>query len=651
MSLSSKIALILVGIIGVYAALNDQIQQRIFFERFAEVEQTQALKDVARVEKALQEEVNQLDQLNLRWSHWDDTYDYLADRTSHFEQSNLGATMMKNQGLDLLFLCDVDGVVVWSRISDPDHSGDAEKSLVLRDFPTGRLYDSHPLLTSDSQRGDVDPTTDQPGNHRAGVLLTEYKPLLISARSILDSRSQGPSRGTLITGRFLSDELDRDITEKTEVDFDFWQIDGRHTLENEVSSILDRVTSSPEALVQELNGETLHVYKTFNDFRERPEVLLRANVKRDITATGKSAVEFGLISTIVGGFVLLLVLMSLLKHIVLDPISRLTRHTVEIGQKEAFGAKLNLDRADEVGTLSREFDNMMEKLELAREALVDTARTAGMSEIATGILHNVGNVLNSVNISASLVAQKVDGMSVQDLAKVAKVLEDKAQDLPRFIAEDPKGRHLQPLISALTTQLGDERETILNEIGSLTEGIEHICELIKSQQSFAVQSELIEPVRVTEKIDEAVNITNKALNRDGGLEIVRNYGDLPVVMIEKHKMLEILVNLIQNARQAMDEAETPDKRLELSLERRGDDLFQIEVRDNGPGILDENLVKVFNLGFTTKTSGHGYGLHTAANAAKEMGGGLTVTSDGPGKGACFVLELPLKAAEFVESTL
>ncbi|MCP3917475.1 MAG: HAMP domain-containing protein [bacterium] len=645
MSLSSKIALILTAVIGIYAVANDQIQQHIFFQRFEDVEERQALKDIARVEEALLEEVAKLDRVNLRWAHWDDAYAYIADHNEGFERANLTETVLGNQGVDLLFVCDIEGLVLWSSITDPDQPGEPIK---LRDFPTGRLYLSHPLLTSDTQLDGGTSDPERRGNHRSGVLLTEHKPLLVSARSILDSRQRGPARGTLITGRFLSGELDRELTEKTKVDFDFWQIDGRHDLGHEIAQVVDAATSSPEALVEEQDSGTLHVYKTFNDLRERPEILLRANVERDITATGKSAFKFGFISTIVGGLVLLLVLMGLLKHIVLGPISRLTHHTVEIGQNEDFRAKLDLDRQDEVGTLSREFDNMMEKLELARQAIVDTARTAGMSEIATGILHNVGNVLNSVNISASIVAQQVDSMSLEDLAKVSKVLEDKGEDLPRFIADDPKGRHLQPLISALTTQLGDERETILGEVTSLTEGIEHICELIKSQQSFAVKSELIEPVILSEKIDEALSITDKAITHDTGLEVVRSYCALPELMIEKHKLLEILVNLIQNARQAMSGAGIEQRQLELVLATENDDRFRIEVRDNGPGISEENLVKVFNLGFTTKASGHGYGLHTAANAATEMGGTLSVHSDGPGHGARFVLDLPLNVVPVAE---
>jgi len=344
--------------------------------------------------------------------------------------------------------------------------------------------------------------------------------------------------------------------------------------------------------------------------------------------------------------------MGLLKRIVLDPISKLTEHSVRIGRTEDFRAKLDLDRDDELGTLSREFDDMMAKLEAARSALVDTARAAGMSEIATGILHNVGNVLNSVNISASTVAKRLDGMSLEDLQRVDAILEAKKEALPDFIRDDPKGKHLQPFIHALTAQLDEERSSIAAEVTVLSDGIDHIAELIKSQQSYAVKADLVEPTDLAEKIDEALRITDKAVAVDPDIEVVREYETLPEVMVDKHRLAEVLVNVIQNARQAMDQAAldqdpmqqggTPPKRLTLRLARHGDERVRIEVQDTGPGIEPDSLATIFNLGFTTRKAGHGYGLHTAANAAVEMGGTLIARSEGAGHGATLVLELPLE---------
>jgi two-component system, NtrC family, sensor kinase len=648
MSLRSKIVLILVAVVGLYALTTGEVQRRVFSDQFATIECEAARRDVQRVVEALQEEVREVDQLALEWSAWDDAWAFVTgEREAAFERSSLAPERLQAQGIDLLFFLgkadeDNEHSIIWSRSVDPDTG----EPLGLRqlDYRWDALPTNSPVLAFgdlQAQKAARAEGPDTPVTRPVGILLTEAKPLIVSARPILRSDRSGSPAGLLILGRYLSESLDSELTAQTKVDFDFWQADGRHELPPDAAAVHNEVAASTEPVLREATDALLHAWATFPDIKDRPELLLRANVARDVTSTGHTAMRFGLVSTLAGGFVMLLALMLLLQRIVLAPVSRLTRHALRIGQTEDFRAKLDIERGDEIGALAGEFNSMMEKLEHARAQLVDTARTAGMSEIATGILHNVGNVLNSVNISASLVSQKVEGMSVDDLKKVSDILEDHRDDLARFIGEDPKGKHLQPFLTALSVQLGEEQRTIAVEMGSLSEGIEHICDLIKSQQEFAVKAELVEEVVLSEKLDEALRITDQAHGADPDLEVVRDYDDLPEVLVDKHRLLEILVNLIQNARQAMSKSGGPP-RLTLRANLHGDERVRLRIEDTGMGIEPDVLAKVFNLGFTTKPDGHGYGLHTAANAATEMGGKLTAESEGAGHGAAFVLELPLR---------
>ena len=116
---------------------------------------------------------------------------------------------------------------------------------------------------------------------------------------------------------------------------------------------------------------------------------------------------------------------------------------------------------------------------------------------------------------------------------------------------------------------------------------------------------------------------------------------MPAVMVDKHKVLQILVNLMRNAKYAMDELGPPEKCLTVSIRRREPGRVVVCVRDNGIGISAENLTRIFNHGFTTKRDGHGFGLHSGLQAARELGGRLCATSDGIGRGATFCLELPV----------
>ena len=641
LSLRSKIVLILSGVIGLYAALDHVVQRWTFAPIFSRLERAEAEEDLQRVVEGLRQEVAELHALCLDWSAWDDTYRYVGEPNEAYERSNLGSTSLQSRRIDLIFICDEAGRVVWGSITDPDTG----EEIRLRDFPRGRWGANHFLLVDPAQRIETDeaPADGGQGHGTSGLWTTEHAPLLVSSRPILTSQRDGEPRGRVVLGRFLAQGLNRKLAERTKVAFDAWLLDGRPLPPTE-SAVADEVTASARPIVRPADAGTLHVYGTFPDIRRNSALLLRANVDRRITQTGGTSLRYALISTVVAGLLMLLVLLGLIQRTVLGPLMRLTRHTVRIGRDEDFNAKLGMQRGDEVGVLSREFDQMMEKLEASRAALVKTARSAGMSEIATGILHNVGNVLNSVNIAASVAAQKVESMSVTDLQKLTHSLRSHADDLGTFVTRDPKGKHLVPYLDALGSHLGKQRSGVLGELASLADGIDHIRELIKSQQNYAVQSDLIELVSIPSQVEEALNIADKAIPLGPEVEIVRDWQFDEPCLLDRHRLLEILVNLVQNARHALHAHEGAEKRLTLRLYEAEPGRLRIEVADTGIGIPPENLTRIFSLGFTTRSEGHGYGLHTSANAAVEMGGSLVAQSAGAGRGATFVLELPKRTA-------
>jgi C4-dicarboxylate-specific signal transduction histidine kinase len=283
------------------------------------------------------------------------------------------------------------------------------------------------------------------------------------------------------------------------------------------------------------------------------------------------------------------------------------------------------------------------KLERTHKRLLDLSRQAGMAEVATNVLHNVGNVLNSVNVSAALLAGNAKKSKVSSLGKVAAMLDEHAGDLGAFITTDPKGRQVPGYLSQLAAQLAREQELSLNELALLRQNIEHINEIVAMQQNYAKISGVTETVRLADLVEDALGMNSGALARHG-IELIREFSDVPPVTIEKHKVLQILVNLIRNAKYACDDSGRDDKRITLRV-ASGDDTVKISVEDNGVGIAPENLTRIFGHGFTTRKEGHGFGLHSGALAAKDLGGTLKAFSEGPGQGAIFTLELPLKSAK------
>lgn len=307
----------------------------------------------------------------------------------------------------------------------------------------------------------------------------------------------------------------------------------------------------------------------------------------------------------------------------------------------------------------QERDNMHRKL-------LASSRQAGMAEVATGVLHNVGNVLNSVNVAANLVADRLRESRIENLGKVSDLLRSHSSDLGAFLEHDERGRHLPDYLIKLTEHLTDERQQLLEEVGGLAHNLEHIKKVVATQQAYARVAGVAEWVQVEELVEDALRINAAGLERHG-VTLVREYQPVPSVEIDKHKVLQIVVNLVSNAKYAMEhntgqrqltvrvhaarsEAATPGQPQESHEPAQTIETVQIDVCDNGSGIEPENLTRIFSHGFTTRKDGHGFGLHSGALTAKELGGSLTAHSDGPGHGSTFTLTLPVVAQGNLDGT-
>jgi PAS domain S-box-containing protein len=279
------------------------------------------------------------------------------------------------------------------------------------------------------------------------------------------------------------------------------------------------------------------------------------------------------------------------------------------------------------------------KLDQAHKQLVEASRQAGMAEVATSVLHNVGNVLNSVNVASSCVADSLKKSKAANLSKVVALLREHEADLGNFITNDPKGKQLPGYLEQLAEHLAGEQTSVLDELARLQKNIEHIMDIVSMQQSYAKTSGILESLPIVDLVEDAIRMNVGAMERHQ-IKLLREYSEIPPVLVEKHKVLQVLVNLIRNAKYACDDSEKPDKQIILRV-ANGDGRIKISVIDNGVGIPEENMTRIFNHGFTTRRNGHGFGLHSGALAAKEMGGSLAAFSEGPGRGATFTLELPM----------
>ncbi|SEC11884.1 Histidine kinase-, DNA gyrase B-, and HSP90-like ATPase [Pseudomonas frederiksbergensis] len=283
-----------------------------------------------------------------------------------------------------------------------------------------------------------------------------------------------------------------------------------------------------------------------------------------------------------------------------------------------------------------------ELIEAERE-LVDAARMAGMAEIATNVLHNVGNVLNSVNVSADLITRKIAVSKTLGLGKAVNMMNEHADDLGQFMTFDEKGKLLRGYFNQLVDSIATEQSSIVDELSQLTKSIDHIKDIVSTQQAYAGAARLVEPLNVVDLFEDALRMNSGALSRHH-VVVTKNYQDTPTIIGDKHRLLLILINLISNAKYAMSKISDRQRQMILGVKIVDNATLRLSVEDQGEGIAAENITRIFNHGFTTRKEGHGFGLHSCALAAVEMNGHLRVHSDGPGHGAVFTLEIPLETA-------
>lgn len=302
------------------------------------------------------------------------------------------------------------------------------------------------------------------------------------------------------------------------------------------------------------------------------------------------------------------------------------------------------ERTCELQTQVNAKEKALAELDATQSFLLEASRTAGKAEVATGVLHNVGNVLNSVNVSCTLLMDQLRQSRVNNVSKISDLMAGQKDHLTYFFSADPRGRQIPIYLASLAIALQKEQQVMFKEAKSLYNKIEHIKEIVAMQQTYGRVSGVNETISPEQLMEDTLKLNAGSLARHG-VTVHREYENVSPITVDKHTVLQILLNLINNAKYACIDGNKKDKIITLRIFNQGTDRIRIQVADNGVGILPKNLNRIFQHGFTTRESGHGFGLHSSALAARDLGGNMSVHSDGPGLGATFTLELQCNPGE------
>ena len=642
MALRSKILCTLCIIVALYLILGFAIHRFFISPSYIELERNEAKKDIKRCIEALRREVHHLDMFTNDWAAWDDTYQFVRDSNGEYIRSNLVLQTFVDNRLNIIYFCDSKGSVIWGKVYDPV----SKNTLSLAQFPEDYLPITHPLLQHKSKDSSI-----------TGVLSTELGPVLIASRPIINSDRQGPVLGSLIMGKFIDKLLLESLVDQTRIDFRVWPVTS-DSMPLRERGILKDINAGDSLLITE-HEDTLNAYAIFPDISGIPALLIRADINREISAKGTAAMRFTLVSNVAAGIILLAVLWVLIQRIIIKPVSDLTRDVIAIRDLNDLPQSFALNRNDEIGLLSCEFDRMVKQLAGIQHNLEKLVkdRTADLVTVNRQLKKEIGD-----RIVAENTLKKTHGKLEQQVkARTAELVETNEQ-LKLEIEERKRSENelriyharLRSLSSELLLTEERERRRIATElhdrigqaltisrikIDSLIESacsqdackdLEKIGELIEQtiQDARLLTFELSPPVLYELGLEAALEWLTEQVQRQHGLltEFDDDLQPKPLNHIFRVFLFqatrELLFNVVKHARA---------KKVTVSVKRAGDEM-RIEVKDDGIG---------FDIFKNTSPADKnvGFGLFSIRERFHHLGGHLEVESE-PGEGTRVILISP-----------
>jgi two-component system NtrC family sensor kinase len=614
--LSTKVVMLLCAVFVAYGIVDYTIQKQIILPSFEALEAESARTDMERVDRALQREITQLSTFSADWGNWIDTYDYMKLRNASFIETNMNPSFLESSGIELIAFLDRDGRYVWRQGYTPS----GHEPIDYVQLSQARLDAGHPFLKSV-----VDGTRTQ------GIVLTEHGPMLLTLAPILDGNGQGPHRGAVLMGRLMTPKRFRQLGEQAQVTLNVSRL--RPAL---------AAPGRPEGPVSTsiVRHETVNeVFRQVADIYGQHALLLRIDVPRSVTARGLAATRFALWSLLIVGVIVLLVLITAIRRMILGPVSRMTQHAVRIAEYDDLTPRLALDRSDELGVLAREIDKMVDKLAEARRRLVDHSFEAGAAQIASGVLHNVGNAMTPLGVTVANLQKRLRAAPVDDIGLVLAELE-KTPDPARRADLDEFLRLTSREIAQTVADARGEADTVARQA-------EVIQQALTQQLRSSHAAPVIEAVKVPDLVERAVEMVPTALRPHLSIRIDPSLQTLRSVHVARITLQQVFQNLIQNAAEALRDAGRTRGEMHVTggiVPDSDGERLQLRFTDDGAGIPDEHLPRIFERGFSTKSreSNSGIGLHWCANALNALGGSLRAENAPFGKGASFLVVLPLR---------
>lgn len=621
MNIQDKILMIIAFSLLVSAAANWVVLDQLAYPAFASLERKSATQNNQVVRAEINGEINNISITLWDYCNWDDAYEYAKYMNNSFAGENLNADNLSKFSIDWL------------------EAYDEEKSLIFSTKISQKKY--IPSSTIISLYPDIINSLKDDASENKGIISTPEGILMFAARPVLKTNGEGPRSGYFVFSRVLDQNVIDNIKQKTKINFDL--IDITHEQPDLDSGFLDELVGSEIPVVtRDAQGDRLLTYSVLNDVMGAPVLVLRSTRARNISAIGRRVLLASMAGIAVSAMLVMGVTVLLLRWLLIKPLETFTDQVVNIGRTGELGQRVALGRSDEIGTLSREFGKMLERLENARDQSLERSYNTGLAEMAVGVLHNLRNHITPLSMQVSRLREHLLRFPGANVSLAYEELTTKCPDAERK----------QKLDQYIKLSLQDCRlrnEQIMQWLQRVADDLRHLDNTLSELERFGKSSNQYTPILVSKVVEEVIAQLPDYSASNTSIEISCHLASNVAVLSTPFILKHILHNLLVNACEAIVAANRPQGRIEVVqvLETSGDrNRVDLQVRDNGIGIAPDQLNTVFTRGFSTKIGERrGTGLHWCANSVAKMDGELFATSPGIDRGAVLHLLLPLAVAD------
>jgi sensor domain CHASE-containing protein len=621
MRLYAKVILLLCAVFAVYAAIDLAVQRKVILPSFESLEEDLARTDMERVNRALDDELAQLLLFGADWGNWLETYRYMAGENPAFIDDNMTPSTVEAARLDAVAFLDPQANFVWRQGYDP--ATHAVRRWAVLDGAA--LDPGHPFRRAIAA-----------GEQASGLVLTEYGPAMAMVAPVLDGAGNGPHRGAVMLMRVITDEVTARLAEQAQVRLTVTPLP-RHVPPGAEPAAASAAT--PAAGTRLVRHDAVNeVFRVLDDVYGRDAVQLHIEVPRSVSARGRDAIDFATLSLALAGVLVLVVLLVALRIMVLGPVTRLTRHAVAIAEGGDLSRRTGSRRGDELGVLARELDRMVEQLADTRRRLVDQSFEAGAAEVASGLLHNVGNAMTPLGVSVASVQKQLREAPAGEVALALGELERRAADPARRA-------DLEQLLRLASRELAEAVARAAADAEAAAGHAEAIQRILAHSLRGPGNGPVVETAPLAAAIERGVQMVAPAMQKRLQVVLDASVHALGALPLPRTMLQQVVQNLVLNAAESVRDAGRAQGTLGIAAAVE-DGRLVLRFTDDGGGIEPDRLAQIFEKGYSTKPRGSnlGIGLHWCANAVGAVGGRMCAESPGPGRGATLQVTLPLAGA-------